>query len=315
VSLPEWKPVRNVAWTDWFVYLAVRTLLAIVQALPLDVCERLARGLAWVLTDLLRVRDGVLRENLEIAFPKASEARRRAIRRGMWEHLLLMGCEAAHAPRKIHDTNWRDYVRLEGARPLVEALLSRRPVLVVSAHWGNFELAGFVLGLLGFPTYTVARTLDNPYLDRFVNRFRGATGQHIIAKKGGYEPIERVLARGGAMTFLADQYAGSRGCWVDFFGRPASTHNAIALFALHHDAPLFVGGARRMGSPLRYQLAVTDCADPRSNAPAVQSIRALTQWYTSCLERMIASHPEQYWWLHRRWKDGRPVRGARSRAA
>ena len=85
-----------------------------------------------------------------------------------------------------------------------------------------------MLGILGFPTYTVARTLDNPYLDRFVNRFRAATGQHIIPKNGGYDQIVDVLARGGTMTFLADQYAGPKGCWVEFFGRPASAHKAIA---------------------------------------------------------------------------------------
>ena len=115
-------------------------------------------------------------------------------------------------------------------------------------------MGGYVLGILGFPTYTVARTLDNPYLDRFVNRFRAGTGQHIIPKNGGYQQILDVLAGGGTMTFLADQYAGPKGCWVEFFGRPASAHKAIALLALDNDARVSVCAARRLGRPMQFEL-------------------------------------------------------------
>ncbi len=165
-----------------------------------------------------------------------SADQRLRLARRMWEHLFLLVLEVAHTPRKIHETNWRDYVRLTNEAELVRRLIEDRPVLVVSAHLGNFEVGGYVLGVLGFPTYTVARTLDNPYLDAFLNDFRGRTGQHIIPKNGGYDQIVDVLARGGTMTFLADQYAGPKGCWVEFFGRPASAHKAIALLALDNNA-------------------------------------------------------------------------------
>ena len=92
------------------------------------------------------------------------------------------------------------------------------------------------------------------YLDRFVNRFRGGTGQHIIPKNGGYDQIIDVLARGGTMTFLADQYAGPKGCWVEFFGRPASAHKAIALLALDNNARVSVCAARRLDRPMRFEL-------------------------------------------------------------
>ena len=126
-------------------------------------------------------------------------------------------------------------------------LLDDRPLLIVTAHFGNFEVGGYVLGMLGFPTYTVARTLDNPYLDRFVNRFRGAHGPaHHSRRTAATTRSSTCSARGGTMTFLADQYAGPKGCWVEFFGRPASAHKAIALLALDNNAPV-VGVARRGG--------------------------------------------------------------------
>ena len=233
----------------------------------------------------------------------------------MWEHLFLLVLEVAHAPRKIHETNWRDYITLHDAKRLVRLLLSERPTLVITAHFGNFEVAGVVLGILGFPTYTVARTLDNPYLDRFLNRFRSLSGQHMIPKNGGYDQIVEVLARGGTMTFLADQYAGPKGCWVEFFGRPASAHKAIALLALDNDAPVAVCSARRIGRPLHLELNTAATLDPRDAGDAVGSIRDLTQWYTGHLEETIRRAPDQYWWLHRRWKDTRKPRRRKKKAA
>ena len=220
-------PLRNIA--QFLTYLAVRIFVCLVQALRLETCAQLADVLATLLTDVVPLRRKLIDDNLRHAFPELSSQRRRKLAKRMWKHLFVLVAEVAHAPRKIHETNWRDYVRLKDADVLVRMLLDDRPLLLVSGHFGNFELAGFALGILGFPTYTVARPLDNPYLHAFVNRFRGATGQHIVPTKGGYDQILAVLRSGGTMAFLADQYAGSKGCWVTFFGRPASAHKAIAL--------------------------------------------------------------------------------------
>jgi KDO2-lipid IV(A) lauroyltransferase len=187
-------------------------------------------------------------------------------------------------------------------------LIDDRPAVIVTGHFGNFEVGGYLLGVLGFPTFTVARTLDNRYLNRFVNGFRGATGQYIISKNDGFDQILAVMARGGTMTFLADQYAGPKGCWVEFFGRPASAHKAIALLAVEHDAPVAVCYSRRLESPMQFEMAFAGKADPREAGSGIGSIRDLTQWYTARLEEAVRQTPDQYWWLHRRWKDPRPAR-------
>lgn len=295
-------------------YLVVRSVICLLQALRVETCATAASVLSWVLADVLRIRHPVVDENLRHALPQLDAQGRRRLARQMWEHLILLVAEVALVPRKVHETNWRDHVRLERADLLVRQLLTDRPVLLLSGHFGNFEVAGYVLGILGFPTYSIARNLDNPYLHRFINRFRGTTGQHIIPKKGGYEQILRVLEAGGTLSILADQYAGAKGCWVEFFGRPASTHKALALFALEHDAPLLVGSAIRLHRPLRFEMAIHALADPRSLPEALCDPRRLTHWYSSELEQAIRRAPEQYWWLHRRWKDTRPT-GKRGRAA
>lgn len=296
------------AVTDRLAYFVVRAFFCFLQCLRLETCQWLAHYAAILCADVFKLRHEIVEENLRQAMPELTAAERRDLERRMWEHLFLLVVEVAQAPQRIHIGNWRRYVRIPEADRVTRLLLDERPLIIVSAHFGNFELAGFVFGLFGFPTYSVARPLDNPHLDAFLARFRGATGQHLIPKKGGLPQIVEVLSHGGTLAFLADQYAGSKGCWVEFFGRPASAHKAIALFALEHQAPVFVGYARRTGKPFEYEFGVAGIADPASGGPEVANVKALTQWYTSRLEEAIRLAPEQYWWLHRRWKDNRAAR-------
>ena len=300
---------------DFSVYAVVRIFICIVQAVRIETGQKIARFLAWLFADVLRIRGRVVDDNLLHAFADLSAADRRQLTRRMWEHLFLMVFEIAHTPRKIHETNWRDYITLHGEDLMMRLLVEDRPVLITTAHIGNFETAGVILGLLGFPSHTVARKLDNPYLDRFVNQFRGSTGQFLIPKNGGYDQILAVLGSGGTMTFLADQYAGPKGCWVEFFGRPASAHKAIGLLAMENNAPVIIAYARRTDRPLHFELATYAVADPQLGGPEFASVKALTQWYTTRLEEVIRTVPDQYWWLHRRWKDTRVKRPAASKAA
>lgn len=294
---------------DWLVYVIVRVLVCIIQTLRIETCEVLAGALAWLATDVLRVRGRVVDENLRFAFPQMSERQRRDVTRRMWKHLVLMVCEIAHAPRKIHRTNWYQYVTLEERTRLVQFLLEPRSTLLVSGHFGNFELGGYITGLLGFPTFTVARPLDNPYLDRFVNRFRSSQGQFILSKQGSAHQLTAVLDAGHAIMLLGDQHAGPKGCWVDFFGRPASCHKAIALFTLTSGAPMVVVYARRL-RPMQITVGLEGVADPRVGGPELSGVPALTRWYNQQMEQVIRRFPEQYWWLHRRWKEPPPRRRA-----
>jgi KDO2-lipid IV(A) lauroyltransferase len=302
--------------TDWLAYVAVRVLICLAQAIRIETCQVLARLLAVLVNDVVRLRSDVVDENLRNTFPDLSETERRRLARQMWEHLLLMVGEIAHAPRKIHRANWRDHISFRGRREIVRCLIDPRPTVLVTGHIGNFELGGFATGLLGFPSFTVARTLDNPYLDRYLNSFRGANGQFILPKQGSSAQVQAVLARGGVLSLLGDQHAGPKGCWVDFLGRPASCHKAIALFPMTSGAPLLACATTRAGGPLKFRISLLGALDPATSPEAVSSVSDVTQWYNNRLEDAIRIAPEQYWWVHRRWKGTPPNRmQARRRAA
>lgn len=290
------------------VYLFVRLLLCVVQALRLETCHAICRVLAFLAADVVCFRRKVTEGNLKIAYPAWSAARRREVIRQMWEHLFLTACEVAHAPRKIHETNWRQYVTLHNMKQLVGGLLDPRGCVLVSAHFGNFEVGGYIASLLGIKTHTVARTLDNRFLDQYINDWRSAKGQHILPKEGSGNDAQNVLNNSGTLLLLGDQHAGPKGCWVEFMGRPASCHKALAVFTLIGGAPQVITYTKRLHKPLHFEIGVPGVADPACLPEEVSGVKELTQWYNDRLAEMIHESPEQYWWVHRRWKGEPPVR-------
>src|SRR5262245_34604376 len=204
---------------DYAVYLVVRIAVCLIQALPPMAARRLADGLARLAYGVNLRHRLVAMENLSHAFPGGMEAGDLdEVVRGVYRHFCTLLIEIVRLPRELHVENWRRHLELKGGRQLVSVLLSRRPVMVVTGHFGNWELAGYALGLFGFKGHAIARPLDNPYVDDFLRGFRERTGQKVLAKKGDFDQMQSVLDVGGVIATLADQDAGARGLFVDYFG-------------------------------------------------------------------------------------------------
>jgi KDO2-lipid IV(A) lauroyltransferase len=274
-----------------------------MQALSLRAACGFAEVLAWVLFRIDRRHREVAVDNLRHAFGESlSDAQRLERVRATYLHFCRLLVEIIHLPRRLHINNWRRYLELNGGKQLVEYLLADRPLLLVTGHFGNWEMGGYALGLLGFQTHAVARPLDNPYLDDFLRLFRERTGQKLLAKKGDFDQMTEILAQKGVIATLGDQDAGQRGLFVNFFNRPASTHKAVALLALEYRVPMLVILAPNLGTPMHYQIRVEDLILPEEYEGRPDAVRAMTERYTQALERGIRAYPEQYFWLHRRWK-------------
>jgi KDO2-lipid IV(A) lauroyltransferase len=134
----------------------------------------------------------------------------------------------------------------------------------------------------------------------------------MLPKQGSGDQIAEVLQQGGTLALLGDQHAGRGACWVDFFGKPASTHKAVSVFTLGSSAPTAVSASFRRGDePLVFDMQVASIVDPTDSDFPYGTIPLLTEWYTRHLEGLIRSRPEQYWWVHRRWKGEPTSREAR----
>ena len=301
------KPVN-----DYAIYLVVRLTVCVLQALSLAKAQAFGRFLAWLAYRVDRRHREVARDNLRRAFPAASDAAIDRHVRAIYRHFCTVLVEIVQIPRRLHVNNWRNHLELINGKHVVDGLTTGRAMIIVTGHFGNWEMAGYTMGLLGFRTYAVARRLDNPHLDKFLARFRSGTGQTILDKNRDYDRILKVLQDGGAIAMLCDQDAGPRGMYVDFFGRPASTFKSIALLALEYNAVLVVVGMPKVGEPMRYRVIAEEVILPEDYADRPDAAKAITQRFTAALERLVRRAPEQYFWLHRRWKHQPPVRKAKA---
>jgi KDO2-lipid IV(A) lauroyltransferase len=210
-------------------------------------------------------------------------------------------------PRLINEWSWARHVRLNNLGPALRELLGDRGVIMLTAHFGNYELLGYAIACLGLPLNAVMRPLDNPLVNEFLVASREAGGVNLLYKKGASESADEIIAGGGTLCFISDQDAGRKGVFADFFGRPASWYKSIGLLAMRHRVPLVVGYAVRERAGFHYVITVERIIQPEEWGVQDDPLRWITQTFAHALETAIRRHPEQYLWMHRRWKS-RPKR-------
>ncbi|NOS99812.1 MAG: lysophospholipid acyltransferase family protein [Phycisphaerales bacterium] len=294
---------RRSGLVAYLAYLAVRIGAFILQMFPLEANLRTMRFFGGWCCRLDRRRRTIARENLHRSLPELSNERLDAVTLRCFQHFaMLFGVELLCGFRAIDEWTWPRHVRLVNLQETVKLLLRRRGAILLTGHYGNFELTAYMLAALGFDAVAVMRPLDNVYLNRFLVATRGARGLKLLDKFGATTEAEDVLRRGGALGFVADQDAGRKGVFVDFFGRPASTYKSIALLAMTCDVPIVVGYARRIGDGFHYDLGVERIIQPEEWRGRDDPLTWITQEYTRAIESFVRAAPEQYLWLHRRWK-------------
>jgi KDO2-lipid IV(A) lauroyltransferase len=288
---------------DYLVYLGVRVTVAVLQMLPMETAYFLARILGRLGYVVDRRHRRVALVNVEHAFGgRLTDRQRLKLVRAVYDHFAKVIVEIALIPRKLHLGNWKKRVTLDNVAQAVSCVLSDRPTIIVTGHFGNWEMAGYLVAAIGIKSYAIARDLDNRYLHEFVQRFRQWSGQTILSKTRDFARILRVLADGELLISVGDQSAGPRGYFVEFFGRSASTHKGVALLAMKYNAPVIVGYALREGRGFHYRVGCSNALDPRDYLDSADPAVALTQDFTRALETVIRRTPEQYLWLHNRWK-------------
>jgi KDO2-lipid IV(A) lauroyltransferase len=290
---------------DFTLYLLARIVGCILQALPPGMALRVVHALANLGYHLDKRHRLVALDNLAQAYPEKTLEERQRLVRDVYRHFAMMLLEMLLILRKLGRHSWRRY--LTGPEAQLRAALScGRPILIVTGHFGNWELAAYSLSLFGVKAKLVARPLDNPYMDTLIQKFREWNGHKVVGKDGNLLRMHEVLAKGGVLCTLADQDAGPGGLFVDFFGRPASTHKAIASLALWSRALILVLGLQNTGDLLHYTLQLTDIIRPEDYAGNAKGTLAITERITKAVERLVRRDPRQYLWLHRRWKHEPP---------
>lgn len=302
--------MKKAGTVAWLMYVAVRAVFAIMQMFPIDWNLRTARILARVWPVILpRHRQRAL-AHLCSAFADSPRSQLSRLADQCLASVTMFAVEAICLPRLINAQNWSRHVHLRDFDEALRLILSGKGVILVTGHYGSFELVGHLLACLGFNVTAVMRPLDNSYINRFIVDSRRTHGLTLLDKKGAMQSAEQLLADGAMLAFIGDQDAGRKGLFVDFFGQPASTYKSIGLLAMATGAPIVVGYARRLGDRARYEVGVERIIRQQDWESRNDPLAWITQAYTSAIESFVHEAPEQYLWIHRRWKSKQGSRRA-----
>jgi len=284
---------RRSALRNAIEYFAALAVVKSLEWAPLPAADWLARRYAALLDRAIPRLRRVAYRNLQLAMP---EADRRAIVDGVFRSIARLLVTFARFP-SIRKENLARWIRLEGAEHFEAALQAGRGVLFATAHLGNWELSAFAHALFAAPMQVIARPLDNPRIDALVEHRRALTGNRLLFKKDFARGILKALAANQAVGILIDQNSSpEEGVFVNFFGIPACAGAGFAKIAAHSGAAVIPGFALWSDQERRYILRFYP------PIPITGDVAHDTQALQCKLEEVIRACPDQWLWIHRRWK-------------
>ena len=283
-------------------YAAAWPFLKIMGVLPRPMARAFAIGIAQLVYLLhFRLRQVGMR-NLAIVFPEKSEAERRRILRGVFTSLGRQLAELCQFPRYTAQ-NVDDIVVYDGLENYERAYVRGKGVLFLTAHFGAWELSAFAHSLHGHWLHVVMRPMDNLYLDRLLQSYRTMYGNKVVPKDDFVRGLLAAMKAGETVGILMDtNMTPPQGVFVDFFGIPACTASGLARIALRTDAAVVPGFTIWDEALGKYRLRFDPAIELVRTGDLEADIIANTQKFTKVIEEYVRKHPEQWLWVHRRWK-------------
>ena len=287
-------------------YAAAWPFIKILGILPRALARATGIGLAWVVYLLhVRLRQVGMR-NLTMVFPEKSEAERARILRGEFASLGRQLAEVCQFPRYTRE-NVEQVVVYDGLENYQNAYARGKGVLFLTAHFGGWELSAFTHSLHGHWMHVVVRAMDNVYLDRLIRQYRTMHGNQIVEKDDFVRGLLAAMRAGEVVGILMDtNMTPPQGIFVDFFGIPACTASGLARIALKTDAAVVPTFTIWDADLRKYRLRFDPAVELVRTDDLEADIKTNTQRFTSIIEEYVRKYPEQWLWVHRRWKTRPP---------
>jgi Kdo2-lipid IVA lauroyltransferase/acyltransferase len=297
----EWPRMR-----ETLEYYAAWFLIKGMGLLP----RPLARAVGVALVRIVYVFRPSLRRaadlNLRLAFPDWTEAQRHETVRKMLRNIGWMAGDFSQFP-KFTRGNIERIIALDGHENYLDAMKRGKGVLILTGHMGPWELSSFAHAVYGYSCYFLARPIQNRRVDALVNRYRCLSGCEVIDKNDSARAVLRILYGGGAIGILADQNTSlEEGVFVPFFDIPASSTAGLARIALRTDAAVVPGYAYWDEAAQKYRLRFEPAVELIRTGDESADVRSSTAKFMKVIEDFVRAHPDQWIWVHKRWKTRPP---------
>lgn len=278
-----------------------RSLLGISRVVPRRVLLGIGSTVGW----LGYIIDGrhrrIALDNLRLAYGSEYEPRwGHRVVRNCWRHFGRITADSM-ALYRIPLERLRGLVEYEGLEHVQAAYAKGKGVLLFSGHFGHWELTAMMQGYLGLPLCLVARPLDNPELEKLLARLRERSGNRIIHKRNAVREMLRAVREKQGVAIVIDQDARSDGIFVPFFGRPASTTPTLGLLAIRTGAVVIPTFSIPLAKG-RYRVVYEPPVEVPSSGDRDLDVLELTARCTAIIEKWVRRYPDQWLWMHRRWK-------------
>lgn len=287
---------------EWPGFALAWLIVKLIGVLPRPLARGIASATVRILLAMLPRLRQVAMFNLRLAFPDWTDARRNETLHEMTRYLAWQAVEFGRFP-KYNRANIERVIEIDGHENFLEAQRRGKGVLILTGHIGAWELSSFAHAVYGYPMRFLARPLDNVRLDAFVNRYRCLSGNQPIYKNESARTVLKTLHGRGIVGILADQNTlPEEGTFVDFFGTAACTTTGIARLALHTGAAVVPGYAYWDAPSRKYKLRFDPAVDLVETGDTERDVTENTQRFAKIVEGIIRKIPEQWVWVHARWK-------------
>jgi KDO2-lipid IV(A) lauroyltransferase len=289
-------------WKERLEFVVVWTMVKGLGAMPRGVARWVGEGVGKMAFLVVKRLRGVGLRNLELAYPERGEAWRERTLRGVYRNLGLQLAEFCQMPSYTAEQAG-EFTEYDGLEHYLAAKELGKGVLVLTGHLGAWELSSFYHSLVGYPMGLVIRRLDNPLVDEFVNRIRCLHGNRVIHKDDFARGLISAMRHGETVGILMDtNMTPPQGVFVPYFGVQACTASGLAKVALKTDAAVLPGFLLWNEGDKKYHLCFGERMELIRTEDAAADVVANTAAFTAAIERYVRANPEQWLWMHRRWK-------------
>ncbi len=275
-------------------YLLFISVLQLFKLLPCSISKKLIVWLFLFIGLHIGVRKKIVLQQLETAFPQKSTDGIRQIRRALYKNLALTSWEMFTGDNS-------GQIDVYGWENIEQALGLKRGLIIISGHIGNWELAGRYIAKMGLPINVVIKRLRNPFFNDYVNHTRQKDGIKIIYKSKAMRPVLTALKNNEIIVMLIDQDAGRDGVALPFMNKKASVFTGFARLAERYNTPMVLGIALRLSNG-RSRFIFEESVLPSELSKGQDRVIPVVKYFNSRLEHYVREYPEQWFWVHRRWK-------------